>query len=345
MSQGAHARPSGVDTVASVLAAYADGVNADDPLSCLVVGEIEAPPTPPDWVTVHVRAASLNHHDVWALRGQALRADQVPMILGTDAAGVTDDGREVIVHAVVGDADAHGGDETLDPRRSLLSERYPGTLAEQVRVPAANLVEKPSWLSFEQAACLPTAWLTAYRMLAHRAAVSPGDTVLVQGAGGGVATAAVVIGKALGLRVVVTSRDEAKREWARRLGADAVLAAGERLPERVDAVIETVGAATWDHSLRSLRPGGRIVVCGATSGANPPADLNRVFFLQLSIVGSTMGTRGELVELLQLLERTGARPVIDAVCPLAEARTAFAAVASGQVHGKQVLTTSRTEMP
>ena len=318
-----------------MLAAYAASVDRDDPLSCLRVGEIEPGETPTEWVDVHVRAASLNHHDLWALRGQALTAERTPMILGSDAAGVTADGREVIVHAVIGEGGARG-DETLDVRRSLLSEIYPGTLAEIVRVPGGNLVDKPSDMSFEDAACLPTAWLTAYRMIARKSQTEAGDTLLVQGAGGGVSSAAIVLGRALGRRVWVTSRSEHKRDWAVRLGADAAFEPGARLPEKVDAVIETVGAATWDHSLKSLRPGGVVVVSGATSGPNPPADLNRVFFLQLSIVGSTMGTREDLVALVALLQSTGVRPVIDSVMPLASIAEGFAAMDSGDVLGKIV---------
>jgi NADPH:quinone reductase-like Zn-dependent oxidoreductase len=321
-----------------MFAVYASGIDRDDPLAVLSVGELPEPETPEDWVTVHVRAASLNHHDVWALKGQALKAEQVPMILGTDAAGVTDDGREVVIHAVIGDPEAGGGDETLDPGRTLLSERYPGALAERVRVPARNLVDKPAELTFAEAACLPTAYLTAYRMIASRSATEGGDTILVQGAAGGVSTALIVLGKALGRRVWVTSRDEAKREWALSLGADAAFESGARLPGKVEAVMETVGEATWSHSLRALRPGGRIVVSGATSGANPPADLNRVFFLQLSIVGSTMGTIGELRELMDLMVRTGLRPVIDRVLPMADAAEAFAVINDGEVRGKLVLT-------
>jgi NADPH:quinone reductase-like Zn-dependent oxidoreductase len=321
-----------------MLAVYANGVNPSDPMSCLSIGDLDEAPVPPEWVSVTVRAASLNHHDVWSLKGQALSADRVPMVLGSDAAGVTDDGREVIVHAVVGDATVGDGDETLDPRRSLLSEVYPGTLAERVRIPSWNLVEKPAELTFEEAACLPTAWLTAYRMIATKSATQPGGTILVQGAAGGVATALILLGTALGRRVWVTSRDEEKRAWALALGADQAFETGARLPERVDAVMETVGEATWSHSLKALRPGGRVVISGATSGANPPADLNRVFFLQLSIVGSTMGTRQELVDLAELLVRTGVRPVIDRVLPMTDAREAFEAMASGSVHGKLVLT-------
>ena len=321
-----------------MFAVYASGIDRDDPLSVLAVGELPEPETPDDWVTVHVRAASLNHHDVWALKGQALKAEQVPMILGTDAAGVTDDGREVVIHAVLGDPAAGGGDETLDPGRTLLSERYPGALAERVRVPARNLVDKPAELTFAEAACLPTAYLTAYRMIATKSGTEPGDTILIQGAAGGVSTALIVLGKALGRQVWVTSRDEAKRDWALSLGADAAFESGARLPGKVDAVMETVGEATWSHSLRSLRPGGRIVISGATSGPNPPADLNRVFFLQLSIVGSTMGTIGEFRELMDLMVSTGLRPVIDRVLPMADAAEAFAVINDGEVRGKLVLT-------
>ena len=321
-----------------MFAVYAAGISPTDPLSCLAVGELDAPSTPDEWVTVRVKAASLNHHDVWALKGQALKAEQVPMILGTDAAGVTDDGREVIVHAVVGDTAAGDGDETLDPRRSLLSERYPGAIAEYVRVPAHNLVDKPAELTFEEAACLPTAYLTAYRMIVEKSGTQPGDLLLVQGAGGGVATALIVLGNALGRRVWVTSRDEAKRAWAMTIGAEAAFESGARLPEKVDAVMETVGEATWSHSMKALRPGGRIVISGATSGPNPPADLNRVFFLQLTIVGSTMGTLQQLRDLVDLLVRTGVRPVIDRVLPMEQAAEAFAVMNGGDVRGKLVLT-------
>jgi NADPH:quinone reductase-like Zn-dependent oxidoreductase len=310
----------------------------DDPLSGLELGDRPEPSPPQGWVTVSVRAASLNHHDVWTLRGVGISASRLPVVLGCDAAGVDADGSEVIVHAVVGEQGPVEGDETLDPARSLLSERYDGTFAERVVVPRRNLVPKPACLSFEEAACLPTAYLTAYRMLFAKSGLEPGATVLVQGAGGGVATALVLLGRAAGFRVWVTSRSEAKRERARQLGADQVFPAGARLPERVDAVMETVGQATWAHSLRALRPGGRIVVAGATSGAVPPAELNRVFFLQLSVVGSTMGTREQLVRLARFCEQTGVRPLIGRRLPLAQARDGFAAMIAGDVFGKIVFT-------
>jgi NADPH:quinone reductase-like Zn-dependent oxidoreductase len=320
-----------------MLAAAAVRTDPDDPLSCLEVGDRPEPEAPEGWVRVRLRAASLNHHDLWSLRGVGLPDDRLPMVLGCDGAGTDPDGNEVVVHAVVGDPDFRG-DETLDPRRTLLSEKYDGTLADVVVVPRRNLVPKPPGLSFEEAACLPTAWLTAYRMLFTQAGVRPGATVLVQGAGGGVATALVLLGRAGGLRMWVTSRDRARGERAVALGADRAFGAGERLPERVDAVMETVGAPTWDHSLRSLAPGGTLVVCGATGGHRAETDLRRVFFLQQRIVGSTMGTRDELEDLIRALTATGVRPVVDSVQPLEEAAAAFARLAAGDTFGKIVLT-------
>jgi len=321
-----------------MLAAYAARISPDDPLSALELGERPEPVVPDGWARVRVRAASLNHHDLWSLQGVGLPADRLPMILGCDAAGLDDEGREVVVHAVIGDPDWRG-DETLDPRRSLLSERHQGTLADEVVVPRRNLLPKPAGLSWAEAACLPTAWLTAYRMLFTQSGVQPGSTVLVQGAGGGVATALVVLGSAAGYRIWVTSRDEAKRQRALELGAAGAFASGERLPERVDAVMETVGAATWNHSLRSLRQGGVVVISGATSGPDPRStELNRIFFLQLRVVGSTMGTRDELERLIRFCEVTGVRPVVDTVLPLEQARDGFARLAGGDVVGKIVFT-------
>jgi NADPH:quinone reductase-like Zn-dependent oxidoreductase len=320
------------------LAVTAARFDAENPVAGLELGEHADPVVPDGWTTVRVRAASLNHHDIWTLRGVGLTADRLPMILGCDAAGIDEEGREVVVHAVIGDPLAAGGDETLDPARSLLSERHDGTFADLVAVPRRNLVPKPEVLTFGEAACMPTAYLTAFRMLFDRAPIGPGATVLVQGAGGGVATALIVLGRAAGYRMWVTSRSEAKRARAIEFGADQAFESGARLPERVDAVMETVGEATWAHSLRSLKPGGTIVISGATSGPQPPADLSRVFFLQLSVIGSTMGTRDELARLLTFCEQTGARPVIDRIMPLAQARVGFEALISGDVFGKVVFT-------
>ncbi|MFC9326839.1 zinc-binding dehydrogenase [Kitasatospora sp. NPDC057015] len=320
-----------------MLAVAAKGADLADPLSCLSVGPWPEPAVPDGWTTVTVRAAALNQHDLWTLRGVGPPHQRLPVVLGSDAAGLDEDGNEVIVHAVVGDPAAGRGDETLDPRRTVLGEEHDGTLAQRVAVPRRNLVPKPPGMSFEEAACLPGAWLTAYRMLFDRAALEPGDTVLVQGAGGGVSTALTVLGSAAGFRVWVTGRTEERRRRALRLGAHAVFEPGARLPERVDAVMETVGEATWAHSLRSARPGGRIVVSGATTGAMPPADLAHVFFRQLTIVGSTLGTREQLVELSRFCAAHAIAPLIDRVLPLAEAREGFGALLDGSVFGKVVL--------
>ncbi len=313
-------------------------IDAENPRSGLEAAQRPEPEPPAGWTTVTVKAAALNHHDVWSLKGVGLSADKLPMILGCDAAGIDCDGNEVVVHAVIGDPDAGGGDETLDPRRSLLSERYQGTFAQQVAVPRRNLLPKPAALSFEEAACLPTAYLTAYRMLFDKAGAQPGSTVLVQGAGGGVATALILLGRAAGYRVWVASRSEAKRDYALGLGADRAFEIGARLPERVDVVMETVGQATWSHSLKSLKPGGRVVISGATSGDVPPAELTRVFFTQLSVVGSTMGTRDQLGRLIQFCVQSGVRPLIDRVLPLADAYEGFAAMIDGTHKGKIVFT-------
>ncbi|WP_159943929.1 MULTISPECIES: zinc-binding dehydrogenase [unclassified Nocardiopsis] len=310
----------------------------DDPLSGLEAGERPDPGPREGWTAVDVRAASLNHHDLWSLRGVGLSEERLPMILGCDAAGVDEDGNEVIVHGVVGDPSAGGGDETRDPRRSLLSEVHDGTFAERVLVPRGNLVPKPPELSFEEAACLPTAWLTAYSMLFGKAGLRPGSTILVQGAGGGVAAALIQLASKVGHRVYATSRSEDKRVRALTLGAYRALPTGERLPERVDAVFDSVGQATWAHSLRSLKPGGAVVTCGATTGDAPPAELNRVFFLQLRVIGSTMGTRQELAALAEMCVRTGVRPEIDRVLPLARAEEGFRAMAEGEQFGKIVFT-------
>jgi NADPH:quinone reductase-like Zn-dependent oxidoreductase len=213
-------------------------------------------------------------------------------------------------------------------------------VAERVAVPRANLVPKPVGLSYEDAACLPTAWLTAYHMLTARGRVAEGQAVLVQGAGGGVATAAVVLAVALGKRVYATSRDPAKRERVAQLGATA-LEPGARLPERVDVVIETVGAATFDHSLKAAAPGARIVVSGATAGHEATVNLRRVFAMRLEILGAMMGTLDELKALLELCAERGISPVVDSVYGFSEAKAAFERLHSGDIFGKVVLDHTR----
>jgi NADPH:quinone reductase-like Zn-dependent oxidoreductase len=320
-----------------MFAVYAAEPNADAPLDSLTVGERPTPEVPEGWVAVTVTAASLNMHDLWTLRGVGIKPDQFPMILGCDGAGTLPDGAEVVLHSVISDP-AWDGDETLDPKRTLLTEKHQGTFAETVVVPARNAVPKPAGLTAVQASVMGTAWLTAYRMLFTKSGLKPGQTMLVQGASGGVSTALVQLGRAAGMRVWVTGRTDEKRAVAERLGAHATFGSGERLPERVDAVFETVGDATWSHSMRALKPGGVIVVSGSTSGPNPGADLQRLFFLQLRVLGSTMGTRQELVDLLRFVENAGISPEIGLELPMDRAPEGFRAMLDGDTSGKIVFT-------
>ena len=318
-----------------MFAVYAKEPNADSPLDSLVVGERPEPEVPDGWVRVQVKAASLNMHDLWTLRGVGIKPEQFPMILGCDGAGVLADGTEVVLHSVI-NAPGWQGDDTLDPKRTLLTEKHQGSFADYVVVPARNVVPKPAGLSFAEAATMGTAWLTAYRMLFVKSGLRPGQTMLVQGASGGVSTALVQLGRAAGFRVWVTGRTAEKRALALDLGAHQAFESGARLPERVDAVFETVGKATWSHSVKSLKPGGIIVVSGSTSGPDAHAELQRVFFLQLRIAGSTMGTRDELADLLAYLELTGVRPQIGSELSFSDAAKGFQAMLDGETAGKIV---------
>lgn len=321
----------------TMLAAVAHTQNSNDPLSCLELRQIPLPEAPAGWTRIKVKASSLNMHDVWTLRGVGHDPKNIPIVLGCDVAGVTDDGREVVVYPVLADPEAGNGDETLDPNRALLSEQHDGGFAEYIVVPDRCVIAKPEHLSFEEAACLPVAWSTAYRMLFTQAQVKAGDRVLVQGAGGGVASAAIALAAATGATVYATSRTAQKREFALELGAKAAFEPGARLPERVNVVIETVGEATWGHSLRCLRPGGTIVIAGATSGTSPEADLGRIFYQQLRVIGSTGSTRHEMVAMLRMLQSTGLRPRIDRVLPFAQIHEGFAAMIAGETNGKIVI--------
>lgn len=320
-----------------MFAVYASGPRPDDPMSSLVVGDRPDPIVPDGWVRVRMRAGSLNMHDLWTLRGVGIRQEAFPMILGCDGAGVIDDGSEVVIYPVIGTGDWRG-DETLDPGRSILTEVHQGTFAEYAVVPARNVLAKPPELSFAAAACMGTAWLTAYRMLFVRSGLRPGQTMLVQGASGGVSSALIALGAAAGMRVWVTGRSEDKRAVAASLGAHATFESGARLPERVDGVFETVGAATWSHSVRSLVPGGVIVISGATSGDASAAELQRIFFLQLRVIGSTMGTREELADLLSFCVAAGISPLIGAELPLSSAVDGFETMLRGEGTGKTVFT-------
>ncbi|HWR46372.1 MAG TPA: zinc-binding dehydrogenase [Pseudonocardiaceae bacterium] len=320
-----------------MFAVYASEPNPQDPLASLRIGDRPDPEVPDGTVAVTVVAASLNMHDLWTLRGVGIAPERFPMILGCDGAGVLPDGSEVVIYPVV-TSPGWIGEETLDPRRTLLTEKLPGTFADTVVVPAHNVVPKPPSLTFPEAACMGTAWLTAYRMLFVKSGLRAGQTMLVQGASGGVSTALVQLGRAAGMRVWVTGRSGDKRELARSLGAHDAFEPGARLPERVDAVFETVGKATWSHSAKSLKPGGIIVCSGATSGDAERAELQRLFFLQLRMVGSTMGTRDELRDLLSFLDITGLHPQIGAELSMSEAERGFKAMLDGDTAGKIVFT-------
>lgn len=321
-------------------AAVAVSQNYDNPIGCLELKDVDTPVAAEGWTRVRVITAALNPHDVWTLRGIGHPAERIPMVLGCDAAGYTDDGQAVIVHPVYGDSEAGGGDLTLDPGRHLISEQVGGSLAEYLVAPTVNIVPKPEFLTWEQAAALPVTWGTAYRMLFTRGKIKAGDRVLVQGASGGVASAAISLAAAAGARVYATARTPEKRAFAKELGAFEAFESGARLPERVDVVIETVGEATWSHSLKSLRPGGTIVIAGATAGVNPPADLGRVFYQQLQIVGSTGSTPSEFRAMLRMMEVTGVRPPVDSIISLDDVHAGFEKLNSGDILGKIVVRVS-----
>lgn len=323
-------------------AAVAVRIDEQDPLAALELKEGWPEPEPgPGQERIKLAATTVNMHDLWSLRGVGVRPDAFPKILGCDIVGWDSHGREVMVTGAFGDPDEGGGDETLDPKRSLISEDLPGSFGEYTVVPARNVIPKPAWLSFQQAACLNVAWSTTYRLLFTRGRAQPGERVLVQGAGGGVSSAAISMARAAGLYVIASSRSENKRQRALELGAHQVIASGDRLKEPVDMVVETVGAATWAHSLRSLRPGGRVVVAGATTGSDIGLDLPRVFYRQLSVIGSTSATKAETLRMLRFMEAANLRPVIDSVFPLERIHDAFRRTTAPDLFGNVVVEIAR----
>ena len=293
-------------------------------------------PQPRDGETlVELRAASLNHLDVWIRKG--LPSVPKPRILGADGAGVIAGTNERVV--------INPGIMT-DGKMQIVGETMDGTHAELIAVPRDYVHPIPGDLTFEEAAAFPLTFETAYRMLVPRARLQKGEWVLIWGIGGGVATAALSLAKALGAQVVVTSSSDAKLEHAKALGADVavnhatgdvVAAVKEATGGGAHVVVESVGEATWKRTLDAVRPEGRIVICGATTGPNPPAALHRVWWKQLSILGSSMGSPEDFQAVWDLIDAGKARPVVDKVFPLAEARLAHERLEAGQQLGKIVL--------
>ena len=312
-----------------MIAAFAQELGLPDPVAGLVVGERPDPTPPAGWEVGEVRAASLNPHDLWTLKGVVSVKLDLPVILGCDGAGLGPDGSESVFYPVL----PSKGDGF-----KMLTDNVDGTFAAKVALPSANFVPKPPNLSFEEAAGLGTAWLTAYRMLFTKAQLKPGERVLVQGASGGVSTAAVMLARATGAHVTVTSRKEDALKRALDIGAHDALPSGGRLAKRVDVVIETVGEATWDHSIKSLAQSGRLVVAGGTSGMNPPAQINRLFFREIAVLGSAMGTLDEFKALCALMEYADIHPPVSEVFDgLERTPDAFRALAAEEQFGKLVV--------
>jgi len=324
--------------------------------------ELPDPEPGPGQVRVAVKAAALNHLDVWVRKGWPGLKLAFPHVLGSDVAGLVDavgagvDGVEAGDAGVVNPSLGCGrcerclsGEENLCRRFAILGEHVSGGHAEKLVVPARNVLPKPPRLAFEEAAAVPLTFMTAWHALVARARVRPGETVLVHAAGSGVGVAAVQIAKLFGARVIATAGSDAKLEKARGLGADEVVnyetqdfvQEVRRLTDKrgVEVVFEHVGKKTWERSILAAAIGGRIVTVGATTGYDPLTDLRHVFFRQLSILGSTMGTAGELAEVLRFVGEGKLRPVVDRVLPLGEVRKAQGLLADRAQFGKIVLRT------
>lgn len=324
------------------------------------VGERSLPPRSPGEVLVRVQAATLNQVDLYMRNSGAGITHQLPQTLGLDAAGTVeacDDtdpllrpGQEVVVHPGIACGRCEfcqRGDSALCTRIQFLGEHRDGTFAQWIQVPAAQLFPKPAHLNWAEAAALGVNHLTAWRMLFTKAGLKPWETVLIFGVGGGVSLAALQLVKAIGARVIVTSRDETKLQRAQAMGADhaihsttadvvkSVMAYTDG--RGVDVVFENVGAAVWPWAMKSLVRGGRLVTCGATTGDQPGADLRRIFVRQLQIFGSSLGNHGEFRDLLNMVTRAGLRPVIDREFPLEEVRSALDHLETGTQFGKIAL--------
>lgn len=336
-------------------------IHANGGLEQLVVEEVDAPKAGPGQAVLEVRAAALNHLDIWIRKGRPGAQLSFPHVLGSDAAGVVAEVGEGVKNVAPGDevllnpglSCGHcpwclRGEQSECPQFSIVGVSGWGTFAERVVVPAANLQKKPAHLNWEEAAALPLAYLTAWRMLHHRARLVPGETVLIHGIGGGVAIAALQFAKLCGARAIVTSSSSDKLQRARELGADFGInyreekAVAQRVLELTggigaDVVVDAVGAATFQINLEAARKGGRITHCGVTTGAAAEANLSLIYWKQLSILGSTMGSQGNFHQMVREVEATGLRPVVDKVFPLAKAQAAQGRMEEAEQFGKIVL--------
>jgi zinc-binding alcohol dehydrogenase/oxidoreductase len=313
-------------------------IHADGGPEVLVLEDAPDPSPGPGEVLISLRASALNHLDVWIRKG--LPSVPKPRILGADGAGIrVDTGERVVINPGI-----EAGDGTIH----VIGEHGDGTNAELIAVPETNVYPIPDGLSFEEAAAFPLVFETAYRMLVTRAALREGEWVLLWGIGSGVSTAGLAIARAFGARTIVTSSSDDKLARARELGADVVVnhATGDvkaavreaTSGHGADVVVDHVGEATWRTSLDVAAREGRIAVCGATTGPNPPAALHRVWWKQLTILGSTMGTKADFEGAYDLVASGRARPVVDEVVPLEEIRAAHARLEAGGQLGKIVLT-------
>jgi NADPH:quinone reductase-like Zn-dependent oxidoreductase len=320
-----------------MFAIYATHAAPDDPLSALKIGERPDPNVPEGWVRVKVSHASLNRHDLFTLRGISGHPEGItyPMILGNDAAGTLDDGTAVVVYPMMG-SDDWRGDETLDPGWHIPSEFIHGTFADYTVVPRRNAIPLPENLSPLYASVLGTAWLTAYRALFTKSGLRAGDTVLIQGATGGMATALIQLGRAAGFEVWATSRTEGGLAQAKALGAHRSFPSHEPLPRKVRAVIDNIGPASWAHSMSSLARGGTLVTTGGTTGFEVPLNLLPIIADQLTVTGSIMGTLHDMKSMMNLIAQTKIKPEIGEALPMERAGEAFRAMWEGKTHGKTV---------
>jgi NADPH:quinone reductase-like Zn-dependent oxidoreductase len=322
-----------------MLAVYATHAAPDNPLAALKVGEQPEPDVPDGWVRVKISHASLNRHDIFTLRGMSGHPEGItyPIILGNDAAGTRDDGKAVVIYPLMGSDDWHG-DETLDPQWHIPSEFIDGTFADYVVVPRRNAIPLPEGLSSLHASVLGTAWLTAYRALFTKSGLRAGETVLIQGATGGMATALIQLGRAAGFELWVTSRSEEGRAQAKALGAHRCFSFNEPLPGKVPVVIDNVGADSWAHSLSSLARGGTLVTLGGTTGFEVPLNLLPIIAEQLTVTGSIMGTLKDMEDMMRLISQAEIEPEIGAVLPMEQAEEGFRAMLAGRTRGKTVFT-------